>query len=234
MDRPSLLLTRPKPSADAFVQTLDRTVIDGIEICISPLMEIRPRDTEVDLAGYTGVVFTSSNAVDLAPEGDRMPAFCVGRRTAEAATDKGWRVERIAQDADALVASLSKDPVNGPLLHLAGKHRRGEIAERLSATGIVTKVADLYDQVLLPLSKEAREMLQGDSPVIVPLFSPRTAGQFAQQAPKSGNAVIIAMSEAVANAVRRLDVKELHIVQAPTAEDMRHSVEMLLGGDSLG
>lgn len=234
MDKPSLLLTRPRSSAQAFAQSLDQQVMEDVLVCISPLLEITPLGTKVDLAGYTGVIFTSTNAVSFVQDGQGMPAFCVGARTAEAATGKGWRVERIAQDADALVASLSKDPVNGPLLHLAGKHRRGEVAERLSEIGITTNVADLYDQVLLPLSDEAQEILRGDRPVVVPLFSPRTAAQFAKEAGVTRNTQIIAISDAVAKAVQSIAVQEVHIATAPTAKEMRRGVEMLLHGDSLG
>lgn len=233
MDKPALLLTRPRESAEAFLAELDRGVLDGVRIVVSPLIEIRPLEVRVDMTPYAGVIFTSANGVGFAEDGARRPAFCVGTKTAEAARDRGWRVERIAQDADALVGSLLQDPVEAPLLHIAGAHRRGQVAERLSDAGLAVDVVAIYEQTLVPLSDEAQALLARRECVVVPLFSPRTAAQFARDAGDTTEVTFVAMSEAVAEPLQKLPAHSLHIARAPTAEDMRHLIEMLLRQDSL-
>lgn len=227
-------MTRPQDASAAFVARLDPKVLERATICLSPLLEIVPVETDVTPDAYAGVVFTSAQAVRFVAQGSGRPAYCVGTRTAEVATARGWRVDRVAQDADALVSSLSGAPVEGPLLHLAGQHRRGEIAERLTSLGMQTDVAVVYDQVLRPLTAAAQQALAGPSRVIVPLFSPRTAAQFAAEAVSANHVTLIAISQAVADAAAGLAAEALHIAKAPTGEDMRRAVEKLLPEDSLG
>lgn len=78
-------------------------------------------------------------------------------------------------DAEALIATLSERPQIGPLLHLAGRHRRADIAGILGAAGLKVETATVYDQTLLPLSTAAQTLLKGPNPVIVPLFSAQRA-----------------------------------------------------------
>ena len=231
--RPSLLLTRPRASADRFLQGLDPALLAGLPVCISPLMEIRPLEVDADPQEAAAVIFSSANGVRLAGRGGGMPVYCVGAQTAAVAQGCGWCVRQVAETAEALLALLLAERPTGPLLHLAGLHRRGEIAERLNDGGIPTRVVALYDQVLLPLSAEAQALLAGGDPVVVPLFSPRSAQQFAAEADPSSRAVILAMSAAVAGALGAPPGWKLHIAAAPTANEMARGVEMLLRGNSL-
>ena len=121
----------------------------------------------------------------------------MGDKTGSVASAMGWKVGAVGADADALVAAISRISPRGPLVHLAGTHRRGRIAERLTATGIPTEVRTVYDQVLLPLSDAAKDLLAGKLPAIVPLFSPRTAAQFAHEVGDARHLRVVAMSEAV-------------------------------------
>ena len=232
--RSALLLTRPQRGAERFVARLESGLLETTQLCISPLIEIKPLPLDEDLAEYAGVIFSSTNAVRLAEPGDVRPAYCVGDRTRAAAKDFGWQVAETENDADGLVGAILRKRPAGPLIHLAGRHRRGDIAERLTAAGIPTDVRTVYDQVLLPLSAEAQTLLAGKLPVIVPLFSPRTARHFASEAGQAMRAQIVAMSEAVAQSLGPLPVARLHIACAPTAEEMRRCVEMLFREDSLG
>lgn len=226
-------MTRPQASAEAFVARLDPKLMEGVTVCISPLLDIVPMDINVPLEGYAGVLFTSANAVSCVENGNGRPAWCVGTRTAKKAEARGWRVERVARDANDLVASLKAAPVDAPLVHLAGKHRRGNIAERLTALGMPTDVAEVYDQPLRPLTADAQRYLSGDKRVIVPLFSPRTAAQFVSEAGPSKHVTLLAISEAVADTATDFGAAELYTVKAPNGEEMRRAVEKLFAGDSL-
>lgn len=229
----SLLLTRPQDSADRFLARLDPDVLGGVTVCISPLMKIVPTGLAPDLSGYAGAVLTSAQVVALAPESTGLPAYCVGAQTAERAAKAGWAVAVIAETADALVAALIARGPAGPLVHLAGAHRRGDIALRLGNRGIPVDELTLYDQHLLPLNATAQSLLKGPGPVIVPMFSPRTARQFVDQAQTTASAHVVAISPAVAAVLRAVDLNGLETAAAPTGEEMARSVEMLLRKTSL-
>lgn len=229
----ALLLTRPRGAAEQFVAQLDRSLMADVRTVYSPLLEIEPRSSQVDLSGYVGVILTSANAVDNAPVGEGRMAYCVGARTAKRAVAAGWAVQIVAEDAQDLITKIRNAPVSGPLLHLAGAHRRGQIAERLSDGGIATDIEVLYDQVLAPLNMQAQAVLGGKTPVIVPLFSPRTAVQFAAQAVRLDLVDVVAMSAAVAEPVVNVPPEKVHIAAEPTGAAMVEGVEYLLRNDSL-
>lgn len=237
MAKPILLMTRARAASERFVSDLNAKGMDGVRVLYSPLLDIVPTDTVPDLSGIGGVIFTSSNGVAFAPDGAGQSAYCVGARTAENAETRGWRVDLVSQDAEKLVDSVKKAAPTGPLLHIAGAHRRGDIAQKLSAAGIPTDVHVAYKQPLLPLSDAAKEVLLadvGEVTVIVPLFSPRVAAQFGAQAVCGAHVQVLAMSQAVADALGGTTCAgRVQIAPGPTGEEMRIGVENLLWGDSL-
>lgn len=233
MDNRALLITRPKGSAERFVAGLDQAVLRGVTICASPLLEIVPTKARVELDGVSGVIFSSAQGVAHAPGGNGRLAYCVGEKTAEQAQAHGWHVALVRQTAQALIDHLIAALPNGPLVHLAGVHRRGDIAEHLQQAGLPVDVITLYEQVLRPLTQEAQKLLAGEAPVVVPLFSPRTAVQFARQADGTRQAHIVAISQSVADAVDGSRFASVYIAAEPTSKQMRRAVEMLLRRDSL-
>lgn len=233
MTKPILLMTRARAASERFVSELDMQRMERVSVLVSPLLDIVPTGKVAQIDGQ-GVIFTSSNGVALAPEGAGRGAYCVGERTAQRAKSRGWQVNLIARDAEELIKSLKESAPIEPLLHIAGEHRRGEIAHNLSAAGMSTQVHVAYTQPLLPLSDEAKKALFGEVTVIVPLFSPRVAAQFGAQAVCGANVKVLAMSRAVANAlVGTTCAGRVQIASGPTGEEMRNGVENLLWGDSL-
>jgi uroporphyrinogen-III synthase len=83
----------------------------------------------------------------------------------------------------------------------------------------------------VPLSAAAQAALAGTQPVIVPLFSPRTALMFQKQAVICAPVVIAAMSKSVADACDRTAVQRVEIAAQPTAQFMRTSIQRLLDAD---
>ena len=234
MSKPNLLMTRARAASQRFVSQLDADGMAGVDVLFSPLLDIVPTNIQPEIAGYNGVIFSSSNGVAFAPEGAGRRAYCVGERTAQKAKARGWQVDLFAQDAQKLTEKLRKMAPKGPLLHIAGAHRRGEIAEKLSAAGTPTKVHVAYTQPLLSLSDQAKKVLFGEVTVIVPLFSPRVAAQFGAQAVCGANVLVLAMSQAVKDAlVGTTYAGRVQIASGPTGEEMRIAVENLLWGDSL-
>lgn len=219
---PILLMTRPEPESQRFVADLRARGAGPFQAVISPLIGISFGAGMVDLAHLSGVILTSRHAVaalikaGVACSGR---AYVVGGATSRAAAEAGFEVVDADGDAEALIALITRHAPSGPLLHLRGTHSRGNIAERLSKAGLNMTEQVVYDQPALPLSEPALQALAGQTPVVAPLFSPRTAALLATykvQAPLS----VAAMSESVAKAAGSLHVEENCVAARPAAVEM--------------
>ncbi|WP_406647190.1 uroporphyrinogen-III synthase [Aliisedimentitalea scapharcae] len=220
-----LLMTRPVAASRKFVAGLPDWVLALAPVVISPLLDIRESHVGVDLAGINGVIFTSSNGVRwarrLSPD---VPAYCVGAATTWAAKNAGWPAEMRGENAETLIRSLTDVPVTAPLLHIRGCHGRGDVAQSLSGAGVPCSEVVVYEQQLLPLTEEARNLLMACNDIIVPLFSPRSARQFADTCPTGANPHLIAMSSAVANQLKELKFKSLTECETPDADAMKTQI----------
>jgi len=224
--KPTVLLTRPRAQSESFAQDLRANGFDG-KILISPLMQIEPTGAVVDLEQVDGVIFTSRNAVEFAPNGAKQ-AWCVGEKTVEVAQRKGWQTISADGDVDALLQQILASRPTGKLLHLRGEHSRGAVTQRLRDAGYAAEELVVYRQAALTLSGEARERLSGESPVIVPLFSPRSAALFVNSGPFVAPIWGVAMSKAVADEMKSNAPDKLLVAKAPKAELMRKSVLSLV------
>jgi len=174
----------------------------GPQIIQSPLLKIELLPIEQDVSKYQALIFTSENGVRayVKSRGHAgLPAFCVGERTAKAATEAGLKALSANGTADELVALVQGAALDGPLLHIRGEHTRGNIAERIDAQ---VDEAVAYQQVPVNLTGEAQSLLDGDKAVILPLFSPRTAQLFFKLVTNSNAQLrVVAISEAVKEAI---------------------------------
>jgi uroporphyrinogen-III synthase len=202
----------------------------NLHLSVSPLIEPEFVTQPPDLRGIKGVVFTARTAVEafaaLCPAA-RLPAYAVGDATADAARHAGLCVVSAGGDADALVRRILADGVQGPLLHLRGEHARGSVAQRLSGAGCPTREAVLYHQKAQPFTPEARALLDGHEPVLVPLFSPRTATIFSRQHRGQAPLFIAAMSPQVAEAVM-VPCWRLVVAEHPSMTAMVSALDELL------
>lgn len=155
-----LLLTRPEPDARRFAAELP-----GAEVVISPILRIEAVVHDAArLRRARGLVFTSAHAVGAAGPGRGRLAICVGGRTGQVAREAGFAVREGHGTAESLLPLIAASPV--PLIHPHGRHR----ARELPVEGMV-----VYDQIGQPLSTAARAWLAEPVPLLVPLFSPRSA-----------------------------------------------------------
>lgn len=218
---PRLLLTRPEAASRRFLTALEAMAGAQIPALLSPVMEIRP--VEVTLPSVpAALVLTSENGAIRAGELGLPPleAWCVGARTAAVARDRGFHALEAGPDAEALLATLLARRPPGVLLHLRGEHARGDLALRLRAAGLDAAEVVAYRQVALPPTREAREALAGQGPLVVPIFSPRSAVLLSDWAPQTPLHVV-AMSEAVAEAAAQcLRPIGLEVAAAPSGEAM--------------
>ncbi|EAQ07455.1 MULTISPECIES: uroporphyrinogen-III synthase [Yoonia] len=220
---PALILTRPAPQAEAFAAEITARWVGPLRTILSPLLQIVPVPITVDLTQVKGVILTSAHGVAASraatlPRG--LPAWCVGEKTAQLASEAGFDVIAGPGDATRLADKIISRRPDGPLVHLHGVHTRGGVSERLAAAGIGCIDVIGYDQVAQPLSDAAFEALQGGAPVILPLFSPRTATILAGQAPFAAPVHVVVMSTAVQNAAAAINLRSLSVAATPDAGAM--------------
>lgn len=169
--RPVLLLTRPLADSRRFAAMLPEW-----RAAISPVLRIVAVDHDgAALRRAPGLVFTSAHAVPAAGPGRGRLALCVGGHTAQAARKAGFDVRTGNGFAEGLLPLIEAADV--PLIHPHGRH----LARELPVPGMV-----VYDQQAVPLGREARALLAGSAPVVLPLFSPRSARLVAEAARGAG------------------------------------------------
>lgn len=223
---PSILLTRPQDSSIRFAAQLRDALGAEPRVVISPVLEIVPTGLSLDLASYKALILTSANGVPAGRKG--MRCYTVGDATADAARQAGMLPVSAGRDAKALIRRILADGETGPLLHLRGAHTRGDVAKTLNAAGCSTDEAVVYSQDECSLTTSAIELLSADKPVIVPLFSPRSARIFASQAQGRGRIWAVALSPAVAEAVKDAGFELINVAAAPDAGSMLDEIKRLM------
>lgn len=228
--RPTILLTRPEPQSRRFAARLAE--VCDLPVLVAPLMQVRFLAPNLDEVPYQGLIFTSETGVQASlPLAANLPrrAYCVGRRTAEVAAAAGFDATSADGDAAALAAMLLAAPPPGPVLHLRGAETRGGLAETLTKGGLVTHEAIVYDQESRPLDPAARTLLQGTEPVILPLFSPRSARLAAAEMPQPHAPLwVVALSPAVADAAAALRPVRRETARRPDADAMLAALAALV------
>ncbi|MGJ8603791.1 MAG: uroporphyrinogen-III synthase [Marivita sp.] len=217
--RPLLLLTRPKPSSDAFWDALPEDVRAAVDFLINPLLSIKVTGPLPSLEGTAGLIFTSANGLDaykvLGGPLLSVPVIAVGASTGEAARAFGFDTDVSGGTADQLVRHVLDRGYCGPLLHVRGENAIGDIAERLTEAGVATSDVVVYDQVLEPFARDTREALSQDRPVLAPVFSARTAQQLGRESAGLGDIRFAAISRAVAGALPLAAQNETRIAKTP-------------------
>ena len=224
---PAILLTRPTAAAARFAEML-RDRLGPVEIEISPLLRI---DWTATLPEAEGIpIFTSRNGVEgfLRAGGHPAgPCWCVGDATAQVARAAGFTPRTASGDADALVAAILESGAPAPFLHFRGAATRGDVAMRLTKAGRPTADHIVYEQTLCDLTNRARNLLQRETPVILPLFSPRTAAQFTEVFRGRAPLFIAAMSAAVAAELEPLTPARVLLAESLEAGAMLDATERL-------
>lgn len=213
--RPILLMTRPGDDSERTAARI------GADVIVAPILQIVPVDHDgAALAQAPGLVFTSAHAVASAGPGRGRPAICVGERTGQVARDAGFAVIQGAGTADSLAPLIAASPV--PLVHPHGRH----LAQRLAVPGIV-----VYDQRPQPLTARARAALMGARPVVVPVYSPRSARLLAGMAAGARAPLwLVAISDAAA-AVWTAPAARRAVADQPSGRAMDAAIRAMLAAE---
>jgi len=220
---PTLLLTRPRESAESFAKAAQWSG----RVVISPLLSITLRNVPPPDA-HEAVIVTSQHAVRaLTATSARRdwPVWCVGPGSLNAAQVAGFaNLHDGGGTAQTLFERLCAARPDRPLVHMRGAHVVTDLAGRLNVAGLRARAVVCYDQLARPLSVEARDCLQAPGNVVVPVFSPRSAGLLAQAwhsltAPQAALHAV-AISRAAADALQDVPLAGLHLAETPDQRGM--------------
>ncbi len=233
-----ILITRPQPQAAA---TREKLVRNGHYTDVAPMMEIRFLPLRDFQGGrWQGLIFTSANGVKAAEKLtiDRgLPAYCVGDATADAAKSAGFSDVRIAGgNADRLYELIRNrpPPAGATLVHFAGRHIAGNLAERLAADGYRVERVTAYEaeRVAAFPSTIADRIKQGEYDAVL-FYSPRTAKIFAELAEAEGlsahmaGVFAVCLSEAVKKEASRLSWRRIVLAKLPTERHLLQAMKKL-------
>lgn len=190
-----VIVLRPEPGA---CETVKRAKARGLDISSIPLFVIEPLDWQAPEASeFDAILLTSANAVRAAGEQLKdyrgLPAYAVGKATADAARDAGFD---IAGSGDAgverLLGSLEAELT---LLHLCGEDRADppDVRQKLIAVPV-------YRSRAIEPAPEVRDA----TGAVVLVHSARAGKRFAELAEKQRldrrDVAIAAISAAAAEA----------------------------------
>lgn len=220
-----VLVTRPEPGASA---TAARLRDAGFEPIILSLSQTRalPVDLTTIPATIDAVAVTSANALLHAPReliaslADKR-CFAVGRRTATAAQEAGFR-EVVAGPgnarglADLIAAELT---VDAHLAYLAGRVRLPDFELHLVQSGYRAFVIESYDTEFA-VNSDALGSLDGSVDAVV-LYSAKAAEAFSLVA--AGNSSLatarcFCLSTRVADALQEIERERIFVSPEPTED----------------
>jgi len=223
----TILITRPKAQALQFAGDLRQRFGVDLGIEITPLLKIAAVKTVDDLQGVGHLIFTSVNGVNaFASQYTRrdIPSYCVGERTANMARGFGISAVSANGNADDLIRLIAgkHPPAAGTFLHVRGRFISLNIAQTLQDRGIKARELVLYDQIEQPMTEKTLAVLQDASPVLLPLFSPRTAEIFTKQTLQTDLSGVraICISQKVADKLDSARFHKVTIAAAPNGAAM--------------
>ena len=233
-----VLVTRPAADAAPIAAEL---AARGHTVMIEPLLTIVPKpDAAVDLSGVQALAMTSATAARvLAQHTARrdLPVFAVGDATAAAARAAGFaEVESAGGDVVALAGLIASrlDPGAGLVFHPAARHLAGDLKGRLEAVGFAVRRVALYESEQSGALSQATASALRDGRIAAALFfSPRTGRTFVRLLSESrltaacGRVTAVCLSAAVAEDVKRLPWRALHIAAQPTQAALLDSLATL-------
>ena len=179
-----VLVTRP---ADVAARTAARLEAAGHTILFAPLLELHAEPWIVPEPLPEAVAFTSAAAARLGGAGLApllaLPAFAVGAATAAAVRAAGFTDVRVlGGHAAALFASIAASGF-ARVLHLAGAdHINANVPGLLGVEVRTVYAASLAEMLSAPV----RSALAAGEVDLVLLYSPRTAGRFADLVASAG------------------------------------------------
>ena len=227
---PSILIIRPHERALTLKDAIISRLGENVRICISPMMRIRHLAADLPLNGIKTVAFTSQHAVAAFSKlTNRRDFIChaVGEATAAEASDAGFSPIAGSGGGLALARQIIKYDAPSPCLYLHGWHISHNVADSLNDAGVKAISAMVYTQEALHLSQSAKKMLMGESRVVLPLYSARSARLFFAEAVIDAPLFVTTISDKVSREVPPNSAVGISIASTFTNEAMLDEIERM-------
>ena len=195
---------------------------------VAPLFKVDPSTDELPPAeGLRAILVASQHAVPPLPQSYLgLPLFAVGDATAEVARRHGFlHVSSASGNAEALAALVVRSlaPGGPPVLLAAGRGQGRHLAELLVTTGFAVDRREVYAARPVDVLPEvARAMIGSNRAGWVLLFSRETALCLSRLTQETdllagfSTLQLAAISRPVAEAVRGLPWRSIHVAMTPT------------------
>ena len=223
-----LLLTRPLGGNERFCLKI-KHLLYSCEILDNPIQKIDFLPSLGKVNKNSVLIFTSANGLRAAKKHNLInkKCFVVGANTKKIAVSFGYDVLGFSKDQENLLKLIKSKKPTESLVHIRGKHTVGNLCDALKRNQFSCLDIIGYNQEPLKIKKQNLQKIHSGRPVILPIFSSRSAALLQSNLDLTGFNVI-AISEAVAKIITGVELGELVISKKPDLNSMQEATLAIL------
>ena len=223
-----LLLTRPLDGNERFCLKI-KHLLYSCEILDNPIQRIDFLPSLSKVNKNSVLIFTSANGLRAAKKHNLInkKCFVVGANTKKIAVSFGYDVLGFSKDQENLLKLIKSKKPTESMVHIRGKHTVGNLCDALKRNQFSCLDIIGYNQEPLKIKKQNLQKIHSGRPVILPIFSSRSAKLLQSNLDLTGFNVI-AISEAVAKIVTGVELGELVISKKPDLNSMQEATLAIL------
>ena len=223
-----LLLTRPLDGNERFCLKI-KHLLYSCEILDNPIQRIDFLPSLSKVNKNSVLIFTSANGLRAAKKHNLInkKCFVVGANTKKIAVSFGYDVLGFSKDQENLLKLIKSKKPTESMVHIRGKYTVGNLCEALKRNQFSCLDIIGYNQEPLKIKKQNLQKIHSGRPVILPIFSSRSAELLQSNLDLTGFNVI-AISEAVAKIVTGVELGELVISKKPDLNSMQEATLAIL------
>lgn len=231
-----IIVTRAEPGAS---ETVERLKALGRRPVLAPMLSLRELTDEPipDSKDISGVVFTSANGVRTYAKrraDRRLPAWCVGPATAQAAREEGFEAvhESAGNAVDLAEFITTRMPApDRPLLHVANAAAGGTLQKTLESKGYRTVFSPIYEMLPAQSFPDAvSNLFNQDTQSIILAYSEKGAKAFAALigAQALNNCTGVAISDRASGPLEPLNLSAIYIADVPNEDGLFAALQKAL------
>ena len=223
-----LLLTRPLGGNERFCLKI-KHLLYSCEILDNPIQRIDFLPSLSKVNKNSVLIFTSANGLRAAKKHNLInkKCFVVGANTKKIAVSFGYDVLGFSKDQENLLKLIKSKKPTESMVHIRGKHTVGNLCDALKRNQFSCLDIIGYKQEPLKIKKQNLQKIHSGRPVILPIFSSRSAELLQSNLDLTGFNVI-AISEAVAKIVTGVELGGLVISKKPDLNSMQEATLAIL------
>ena len=223
-----LLLTRPLGGNERFCLKI-KHLLYSCEILDNPIQKIDFLPSLSKVNKNSVLIFTSANGLRAAKKHNLInkKCFVVGANTKKIAVSFGYDVLGFSKDQENLLKLIKSKKPTESMVHIRGKHTVGNLCDALKRNQFSCLEVIGYNQEPLKIKKQNLQKIHSGRPVILPIFSSRSAELLQSNLDLTGFNVI-AISEAVAKIITGVELGELVISKKPDLSSMQEATLAIL------